>query len=124
VPPGVAVLNSTLRVLDFNSSGPLQLDEAGVAAILQCSRLTTLGLSKPGMSQWRYELGPVVWQPIAQRLDREGYTPAQYSVESMWHLMRLPAAFRERHGRDLKICVLEEEHNKHLSFYDNEKPGF
>ena len=103
VPAGVAALAPNLRVLDVTGNAPLQLDEAEVAAILQCSRLTTLGLYKSNISQWQYKLGQDFWQPIAQHLHREGYTPAQYSMESMWHLMRLPSAFRERHGRDLSV---------------------
>ena len=50
VPAGVAALGATLRVLDLDSNARLQLDEAGVAAILQCSRLTTLGLAR-GVSE-------------------------------------------------------------------------
>ncbi len=119
VPPGVAALGATLRLLDLNRNGPLQLDEAGVAAILHCSRLTTLSLNKPGIEKWQLKFGRTAWQPIAQHMEQEGYTPAQYSVESIWHLMRLPAAFRERHGRDLTVCVLEEEHERYSNRGEN-----
>ena len=119
VPPGVAALGASLRVLDLYGSGPLQLDEAGVAAILQCSRLTTLGLNKPDIKQWQYKLGQTAWQPIAQHMEQDGYTPAQYSMDSIWHLMRLPSAFRERHGRGLTVCVLDEEHERFPNTEEN-----
>ena len=124
VPVGVAALGATLRVLDLTGNGPLQLDEAGVAAILQCSRLTTLSLHKPCIRAWQIKLGPDAWQPIAQHMDEEGYTPAQYSMESIWHLMRLPPAFRDRHSRDLPLCVLEEEHERYLGSNRGEHSDF
>ena len=112
VPPGVAALGANLRVLDLDSNARLQFDEAGVAAVLQCSRLTTLGLAKGCIKDWRYRLDEDVWQPIGQFLEDEGYVPAQFSVESVSHLMQLPSAFRERHARDLTIWLHEEEHHR------------
>ncbi len=122
VPAGLAALGATLRVLDLDSNARLQLDEAGVAAILQCSRLTTLGLAKGCVRDWQYRLDSDAWQPIDQFLEDEGYAPAQFSVESIWHLMRLPAAFRERHSRDLTVWLREEEHYRR--WYRDEYTGF
>ena len=119
IPAGVAALGATLRVLDLHSNGRLQLDEAGVGAVLQCSRLTMLSLNKPGIKQWQSKLGQSAWQSIAQQMEEEGYIPAQYSMESMWQLMRLPSAFREWHGRDLMVCLLDEEHERHCNRAEN-----
>ena len=111
----VASLSASLRVLHMSSNDRLQVDGAAVAAVLQCSRLTTLGLYKPGVVKWRVR--PDVWEPIARHQEEEGYTKAHYSVESLRHMMQLPLAFYNKYARDLMVCVTDDEHQKYLGCY-------
>ncbi len=115
----VASPSATLRVLDLSYNDRLQVDAAAVAAILQCSRLTTLGLYKPGVVKWHVR--PDVWEPLARHHEEKGYTKAHYSVESLRHMMQLPLAFHKQHARDLMVCITDEEQQKHLGCYRNSR---
>ena len=106
VPEDVALLSATLRQLDLSSNHQLQIDDAGMASILGCSHLERLNLKKANISCWRrrVELSDV-YQRIEQHFTREGYTPVQFSTDSVDHLVQLRSAFLARHGRDLRIIL-------------------
>ena len=104
VPADVASLGATLCELDLSHNDRLQIDGAAVASILCCSRLRMLNLHKPDIDEWQYELDDV-WQRVEEHIAKEGYTPSQFSMASMMHLLRLQPAFRAQHGRDLDLCL-------------------
>jgi len=101
VPEDVALLSATLRRLDLSSNDRLQLDDRGLASILCCSHLDCLKLYKSDLEYWRYDLQDV-WHRVQEQISSEGYTPVQFSSESLRNLMKLPYAFHRRHGRELE----------------------
>ena len=101
VPEDVALLSATLRRLDLSSNDRLQLDDRGLASILRCSHLDCLHLYKSDLEYWRYDLQDV-WHRVQEQISREGYTPVQFSSESLRNLMKLPYAFHRCHGRELR----------------------
>ncbi len=104
MPTDVASLSHTLCVLDLSNNEDLQIDSVASEWIIQCSRLTNLGLCKPDMigSSWG-ELVDDGWESIEQHMDYVGYTPSLWTSESVKQLVLLPSAFHMRHGRYLKI---------------------
>lgn len=111
VPAEVASLSRTLRVLDLSYNGRLQISDDAVSTILHCSRLTTLGLHKPDIEEWKNKLHGAVWQGVELHMAEEGYTPAQFSLESLSHLVQLPSAFRRRHHRNLTLLLTYREYD-------------
>ena len=83
-----------------------------MAAILQCSRLTALGLYKLGVVI--RHVHPAVWEQLMRHQEEEVYTKAHYSVESLRHMMQLPLAFYTRHARDIVVCITDAEHYRYL----------
>ena len=114
VPVNIASLSTTLRELDVSHNARLQVDSAALARLMRCSRLNTLSLYKPDIGAWQCQLSDAVWQGIEQHINEEGYTPAQYSVQSLSHIVRLPSDFYKRYGRDLTVCVTYQAHAKYL----------
>ena len=114
VPAEVEALSTTLCELDLSYNHRMQVDDVAIESILKCGQLRKLGLYKPNIAAWKDCLGDGTWQRVERHLDEEGYTPAQYSVDSLSHMMQLPSAFCKLHGRDLLICITLEDHNKHL----------
>ncbi len=110
IPADVAALSATLCVLDLSRNDNLQLDNAGVATILCCSRLKTFALYKPGISEWEDRLG-LSWRRIEQHILREGYIPVQFSEQSLTNLLRLSSLFRAQHSRELDICLSFEDYD-------------
>lgn len=105
VPADLSSLCATLRELELSRNEPLQLDDAAVASIVQCSRLTVLGLHKPDVQVIvRSNVGETLWQTIDEYVE-ESYYPAQWNADSVRHLVQLPAAFRARHGHDLSVVM-------------------
>ena len=104
VPADVASLGATLCELDLSYNDRLQIDGAAVESILCCSRLTTLNLHKSDIAEWQNELDDV-WERVEEHIAQEGYTPAQFSMASIMHLLQLQPAFRSRHGRDLDVSL-------------------
>ena len=105
VPVDVASLSATLCELRLANNDRMQIDDAAVASIVQCSWLEVLDLRKPNiLIRWRGKLGDV-WEFIQSHMEQEGYTPSQWSEQSVEHLVQLPSAFRERHGRDLRVLI-------------------
>ena len=99
VPAGVASLSATLCVLDLSRNDPLQLDDAAVTNIVECSRLTTLSLCKEEVTAWTDSID------VDRDPKREGYAPSPWDLWSVSCLMQLPSAFRQQHGRDLDIQI-------------------
>ena len=106
VPADVASLGGTLLELDLSSNHDMQIDASAVDNILQCSRLETIYLYKPDISEWEDGLGPA-WQPVQQQVAQKGYTPWQLSMDSVVELMRLKDTFHIRHGRYLHVSLDE-----------------
>ena len=104
VPADVALLGGTLRVLDLCHNEDMQVDAIAANNILQCSFLEDIYLFKHSMVQWADSLGNH-WQAIEQRMAQVGYTPAQYSMDSVNQMVKLPDAFNMRHGRRLHVCL-------------------
>jgi len=104
VPDSIAALSATLCVLDLSENDDLQIDAAGAERLLACSQLQALGLYKEDMSIWIDSiLMTDARRDFRQLIDQRGYVPAQFSAESVAHLVRLPSAFQMRHGRNLVV---------------------
>ena len=103
-------LKDTLRELDLSGNDRLQIDDAAVASILECSLLRTLDLYKSDIGDWKRQMTGATQRWFEERIAREGYTPAAYSTQSLSRLVRLPSAFSKRHGRDLDICLTSDEY--------------
>ncbi len=114
VPADVAALGATLCILDLGRNDQLQLDTADADIILACSRLRVLGLYKPDISDWKSKVDEEVWESIEEHMQHEGYTPAQFSVQSLTQLLHVSNAFWAQHGRPLQVVFTEEEYMKHL----------
>ena len=103
VPADVASLSATLCELNVSMNHNLQLDEAAVACIVQCSRLQKLSLYQSDFSLWQDTVG-ANWQSLRQKMHK---IPCLWSSESVKQLVLLPSAFHMRHGRYLQIiCKL------------------
>ena len=112
VPDSVAALSPTLRVLDLSDNGRLQINAAAVAKIVECSKLTTLGLYKPDIREWESKLDESAWAGVYNHTITEGYVPAQFSSVSLTQLMGLPSAFRARHKRDLSVLTDQRDYDR------------
>ncbi len=83
--PDVASVSATLRKLILSRNDRMQIDSVAMAGILQCSQLRTLDLCKHDISaRWQDKVGDI-WPAIAAHTNQEGYTPSQWSSESVIH---------------------------------------
>jgi len=99
--PDVVPLSATLRELILPWNDCLQLDSDAVASVLQCSQLRILDLCKQDISErWPDKIG-AVWPAVASHMSQDGFTPSQWSSQSVMNIARLPTAFRRRHKRFL-----------------------
>ena len=99
--PDVASVSATLQKLILSKNDCMQLDSDAMAGILQCSQLRTLDLCKHDIRErWQDKVGDV-WPAVAAHTNQEGYTPSQWSSESVMNIAHLPAAFYRRHKRFL-----------------------
>ena len=114
VPADVPQLGATLRVLDIGRNDQLQLDAPHAAIILFCGRLRVLGLYKPDIADWKSKVDEEAWESIEEHMENEGYTPAQFSVQSMVQLLLISNEFWGRHGHALQVVLTEDEYMKHL----------
>ena len=105
VPVEVAWLSTTLCELDLSRNDRPQIDGVAVATILRCSKLRTLGLYKSDVDNWKDAFDDTVWCHIEDRIALEGYTSAQFSMDSLFHVLALQSSFRKRHGRDLDLSL-------------------
>ena len=102
VPADVAPLRHTLCELDLSDNEHLQIDDAAMACIVQCSRLSMLSICKPDIYAWAgyfYEN----WESVVRHMHGLHYAPSLWSSESVRYLVQLPSAFRTQHGRDLRF---------------------
>jgi len=114
VPPDVARLSATLRVLDINRNDQLHLDASDAAIILSCGRLRVLGLYKPDMLDWKSRVDEEAWEALEVHMEGEGYTPAQFSIQSLVQLLPISNAFWAQHGHALPVVLTEDEYMKYL----------
>jgi len=97
VPAEVTSVIANLCELDLSSNG-ISVDAFFVASVLQCGRLSTLAFRSTGF--YGFDI----------QLTRQGFSPVQMSLESLQRLMQLPTAFYKRHGRELHVCVTEDDY--------------
>ncbi len=100
----VASLSATLVELDL-SGNSIDINDAAVASILQCSRLSTLGLRSVNVYACEDKLGGDVRHRVMEQLIEQGFYAVQLSVDTLKHLMQLPVPFYQRHGRELHVCI-------------------
>ena len=89
VPADVALLSTTLRVLDLSGNDDLQIDDVAVDSIVSCSCLRVFGLLK-ATHPWDIACRQV-WDQLEGR--RLAYTPAQLSMPSVTQLLNMSNVF-------------------------------
>ena len=109
VPADVASLSATLCELDL-SSNSIPVDGSVIASVLECGRLSTLALRSTSVYYWKDELGGDVRHRVTRQMERQGFFPVQLSLDSLQRLMQLPMTFYKRHGRELHVCVAEDDY--------------
>ena len=114
VPVDLASLNATLCELDLSHNARLQIDGAAVAAVMSCSRLRTLSLFRRMHSRYPYELANATWRDVEQNIGQQDYSPAQFSQETLSHMLQMPSDFYKRYGRDLTVCITYQTHAEYL----------
>ncbi len=97
VPADVTLLIANLCELDLSSNG-IAFDASFVASVLECGRLRTLAFRSTS------------YYGMDVQLARQGFVPIQMSLESLQRLMQLPLTFYRRHGRELHVCVTEDDY--------------
>ena len=97
VPADVTPLFATLRELDLSSNG-ISVDASFVASVLEYGRLSRLA----------FRSGRVYC--VDDQLARQGFCPVQMNLKSLQRLVQLPVTFYKRHGRELHVCVTDDDY--------------